>query len=212
MNCGEFERVLPEFLEGEHTPEQQAHFASCSVCANLLADLDLISSQAKLLVASEEPRPAVWDAIESRLREEGLIRLPEFVTPKVSIFSRWRTAWLVPVAAALVIAAGIKLYHPAGVGDQSPIAKQKQPVTKPTVAAIVPVSQEDRVLMNTVAKRIPAQQARYRADLDNANAFIHDAEQSMKDDPNDIYMQQMLIDAYAQKQMLYDLAVQRSEP
>jgi hypothetical protein len=210
MNCGEFERVLPEFLEGEHTREQQAHFDSCSACANLLADLNFISSQAKLLVASEEPRPAVWDALESRLRDEGLIRLPEFVTPKVSIFSRWRTAWLVPVAAALVIAAGIKLYYPAGVGDQSPIAKQKQPVTKPTVAAVV--SQEDRVLMNTVARRIPAQQARYRADLDSANSFIRDAEQSMKDDPNDVYMQQMLINAYAQKQMLYNLAVERSEP
>ena len=210
MNCGEFERVLPEFLEGEHTREQQAHFDSCSACANLLADLDLISSQAKLLVASEEPRPEVWDALESRLRDEGLIRLPEFVTPKVSIFSRWRTAWLVPVAAALVIAAGIKLYHPTGVGDQSPIAKQKQPVTKPPVAAVV--SQEDRVLMNTVATRIPAQQARYRADLESANSFIRDAEQSMKDDPNDVYMQQMLINAYAQKQMLYNLAVERSEP
>jgi hypothetical protein len=210
MNCGEFERVLPEFLEGEHTREQQAHFDSCSACANLLADLDLISSQAKLLVASEEPRSAVWDALESRLRDEGLIRLPEFVTPKVSIFSRWRTAWLVPVAAALVIAAGIKLYHQTGVGDQSPIAKQKQPVTKPTVAGVV--SQEDRVLMNTVATRIPAQQARYRADLDSANSFIRDAEQSMKDDPNDVYMQQMLINAYAQKQMLYNLAVDRSEP
>ena len=68
MNCGEFERVLPEFLEGEHTREQQAHFDSCSACANLRADLDFISSQAKLLVASEEPRPAVWDALEARLR------------------------------------------------------------------------------------------------------------------------------------------------
>ena len=37
------------------------------------------------------------------------------------------------------------------------------------------------------------------------------AEKSIKDDPNDIYTQQMLINAYAQKQMLYDLAVDRSE-
>jgi hypothetical protein len=209
MNCGEFERVLPEFLEGEHTPEQQSHFDSCLACANLLADLDLISSQAKLLVASEDPGPAVWDALESRLRDEGLIRLPQFVPPKVSIFSRWRATWLVPVAAALVIVAGIKLYHPAGAGDQVPIAKQ--PGAKPTVAAVVPVSHEDQVLLNRVATRVPAQRARYRADLDSANSFIRDAEQSMKDDPNDIYTQQMLINAYAQKQMLYDLAVDRSE-
>ncbi|PYV83881.1 MAG: hypothetical protein DMG93_07080 [Acidobacteria bacterium] len=209
MNCGEFERVLPEFLEGEHTREQQAHFDSCSACANLRADLDFISSQAKLLVASEEPRPAVWDALEARLRDEGLIRLPEFVTPKVSIFSRWRTAWLVPVAAALVIAAGIKLYHPAGAGDPAPISKQHG--SNPTVAAVAPVSHEDQVLLNTVATRVPAQRARYRADLESANSFIQDAEQSIKDDPNDIYTQQMLINAYAQKQMLYDLAVDRSE-
>ena len=209
MNCGEFERVLPEFVDGDFTAEQQAHINSCPACAALLSDLNLISSQAKLLSGSEEPRPAVWEALESRLQEEGLIRLPGFVPAKVSAFSRWRAAWLVPVAAALVIAAGIKLYHPAGAGDQAPIAKQ--PAPKPTVAAVVPVSPEDRVLMNTVVARIPAQQARYRADLDNANSFIRDAEQSMKDDPNDIYTQQMLINAYAQKQMLYDLAVERSE-
>lgn len=210
MNCGEFERVLPEFLEGKHTPEQQAHSNSCSACANLFADLDLISSQAKLMAGSEEPRPAVWEALESRLREEGLIRLPEFVSPKVSVWSRWRAAWLVPAAAALAIVAGVKLYHPAGAGDQAPIAKQ--PVPQASVASkVVPVSQEDRVLMNTVVTHIPGQQARYRADLDDANSFIRDAEQSMKDNPNDIYMQQMLINAYAQKQMLYDLAVERSE-
>jgi hypothetical protein len=79
------------------------------------------------------------------------------------------------------------------------------------VAAVKPVSHEDQVLLNTVAARVPAQRARYRADLDSANSFIQDAEQSIKDDPNDIYTQQMLINAYAQKQMLYDLAVDRSE-
>lgn len=209
MNCGEFEHVLPEFLEGSHTPEQQSHFESCSACANLLADLELISSEARLLLASDEPRPAVWDALESRLRDEGLIRLPQFVTSKESVSRRWRAAWLVPVAAALAIVAGVKLFHPAGAGDPAPIAKQH--VSNPTVAAVKPVSHEDQVLLNTVAARVPAQRARYRADLDSANSFIQDAEQSIKDDPNDIYTQQMLINAYAQKQMLYDLAVDRSE-
>ena len=79
------------------------------------------------------------------------------------------------------------------------------------MAAVAPVSHEDQVLLNTVATRVPAQRARYRADLESANSFIQDAEQSIKDDPNDIYTQQMLINAYAQKQMLYDLAVDRSE-
>src|SRR5579864_2441056 len=99
MNCVEFERVL---LEGEQTPQQRAHLNSCSSCSNLLADLDLISSQAKSLLAADEPSPAVWNALESRLRREGIIRHagPDHKS-FADLFWRWRTAWLVPVAAAL---------------------------------------------------------------------------------------------------------------
>jgi len=202
MNCGEFERVL---LQGEHTREQQAHLNSCSVCANLKADLDLISASAKLLLAADEPSPAVWKALESRLRSEGLIRSAEArrIKPAFDFFYRWRTAWLVPVAALLVIMTVIRLHHPVGVGDNAPVAKQLQ---VPTTSA---VSGEDQQLLNRVASRQPAQRARYRADLDDANAFIRDAEQAAKSDPNDVYREQMLINAYEQKQMLYDLAVDR---
>jgi len=201
MNCVEFERVL---LEGEQTPEQLAHLNSCSSCSNLLADLDLISSQAKLLLAADEPSPAVWNALESQLRREGLIRRPE-PTPKSfgDLFLRWRNAWLVPAAVALVIVGVLRLHHPSAAGDNAPIAKQN--VAKPPVTAAV--SGDDQQLLNTVASRPPAQRAKYRADLDDANAFIRDAEQAAKSDPNDVYRQQMLINAYEQKEMLYQLAV-----
>ena len=208
MKCVEFERNLPEFMEGSHTPDQQAHVNSCPVCASLLAELNLVSTQALTLSATEEPSPALWYSIEAQLRAEGLIRDPQVEPARVKrgLLSQWRLAWLVPVAAILVLVAGLKLYRPAGIGDREPIAQKAAPVS------ILPaVSKEDQQVMSTVAARVPAQQARYRADLDNANAFIRDAEQSMKDDPNDVYTQQMLINAYAQKQMLYDLAVDRSE-
>jgi hypothetical protein len=200
MNCVEFERVL---LEGEQTPEQLAHLNSCPSCSNLLADLDLISSQAKLLLAADEPSPAVWNALESQLRREGLIR-PE-LAPKSfgDLFWRWRNAWLVPVAAALVIVGVLRLHHPAAAGDNAPIAKQR--VAKPPVNAAV--SGDDQQLLNTVASRPPAQQARYRTELDDANAFIRDAQDAIRNDPNDVYRQQMLINAYEQKEMLYQLAV-----
>ncbi len=217
MNCVEFESVLPEFLEGVHTSEQQAHLDSCPACSGLLSDLNLISSQAKSLLAADEPRPAVWNALEARLRSEGLIRdsepVPIFVTLKESFLHRWRAAWLVPVAAALAIVAGLKLYHPAGAGDNAPIAKQRPVVTEParrTASSKGSVSSEDQQWIDTVAARPPAVQASFRADLDNANSFIRDAEASLRDDPNDAYTQQMLINAYEQKQMLYELAVDRS--
>jgi hypothetical protein len=203
MNCVEFERVL---LEGEHTPEQQAHLDSCAACSNLLADFNLISSRAKLLLAFDEPSPAVWNALEARLRSEGLIRNAE--SPRavaIDLFRRWRMAWLVPAAAVLVLVTVVRLHHPAGAGDNGAVAKQMTAKALVTAA----VSPDDQQLLDTVASRPPAQLAKYRADLDDANAFIRDAEQAIKSDPNDVYRQQMLINAYEQKQMLYDLAVDR---
>jgi hypothetical protein len=201
MNCVEFERVL---LEDEQTPEQRAHLNSCSSCSNLLADLDLISSQAKLLLAADEPSPAVWNALESRLRREGMIRRAVPAHKSFGdLFWRWRTAWLVPIAAALVIVGLLRLHHPAIAGDNAPIARQN--VAKPPTTAAV--SGEDQQLLNTVASRPPAQRAKYRADLDDANAFIRDAQDAIRNNPNDVYRQQMLINAYEQKEMLYQLAV-----
>jgi hypothetical protein len=205
MNCLQFENHLSDYLEGVATSDQQAHLNSCSACSGLLADLNLISAEATSLRESYEPSPRVWHSLESQLRRQGLIRqasrplLPEF-------FRRWRTAWLVPVAALFLVAAGIKLYQPARIGDNQPVAKQ-QPLATPVMPA---VSAEDRDIMTTVASRPPAQVAAYRNDLAQANAFIRDAQEAVKSDPNDIYSQQLLINAYEQKQMVYRLAVDQN--
>lgn len=203
MNCLEFERILPEVLEGGHTTEQQAHLNSCPTCSNLLADLNDISVQAKTLADSAEPSPIVWNAIEAQLRTEGLIgrTAPAAATPPW--FRRGQTAWLLPVAAALAIVVGIKLYHPVGAGENLQV---KHIVVAPGVRA---VSSEDERVLSTMAAGRPARQASYRADMVDANAFIQDAEETLKNNPGDIYAQQMLINAYEQKQMLYDLAVDR---
>jgi hypothetical protein len=209
MNCGEFEHVLPDYLEGSQSLEQKAHLKSCATCSDLVADLNLISSQAILLRASDDPSPRVWNSLESQLRREGLIHGPMVRRPswRESLL-RWRTAWVVPVAAAMIMVAGIKLYHPARIGDGGTVARRGAPA--PATAAHK-ASVEDSVILDTVAARPPAQRASYRADLDRANAYIRDAEQSVRNDPNDVYSQQLLINAYEQKQMLYDLAVDRSE-
>lgn len=210
MNCVEFENGLSDYLEGAHNSEQQAHLNSCSVCSGLLADLSLISAEAVRLRETEEPSPRIWNALEAQLRREGLIRTPRGISSRPSLpefFVRWRTAWLVPVAAALLIAAGIKLYQPAKVGDSQPVARVAKKVT-PVASSVVSV--EDKDIMSTVASRPPAQVAAYRTDLDQANAFIRDAQAVLKNDPNDVYSQQLLINAYEQKQMLYRLALDQS--
>jgi hypothetical protein len=206
MNCLQFENTLSDYMEGARSSEQQAHLSSCSACSSLLADLNLISAEALSLRELDGPAPHVWNALETQLRREGLIRepsrlsLPDFLV-------RWKTAWLVPVAAALLIAAGIKLYQPQKIGDNQPIAKN----VVPRVPVAPVVSAEDKEILTTVASRPPAQVAAYRNDLDQANAFIRDAQEALKNDPNDVYSQQLLINAYEQKQMVYRLAVDQND-
>lgn len=59
MNCVEFERDLPECIEGTPTPEQQAHLNSCVSCSGLLFDLNTIRSQAAQLQDADEDRKSV---------------------------------------------------------------------------------------------------------------------------------------------------------
>jgi hypothetical protein len=212
MNCQEFESVLPDYLESGHTSEQQAHLSSCPTCAGLIADLNFISSTARQLQGVDDPSPAVWNALEVQLRREGLIRdnaIREIVPGRspslLDFFRKRRAAWLVPVAAALLIAAGVKLSRPTGAGDTSPVARVVAP------APVAPAfSGEDERVFSTVAARFPTQRANYRKSLEDANSYIRDAEQSIRNDPNDVYSQELLINAYEQKQMIYDLAVDRT--
>jgi hypothetical protein len=115
----------------------------------------------------------------------------------------------------VVIVVAVKLYHPVGVGNDNPVARKAPPAAQAPARSLdakarPPMSPEDRQWLETVSTRPPAQLARFQSDLDQANAFIRDAQQSLQENPNDVYLQQMLINAYEQKQMLYELAVDNS--
>src|ERR1700732_3502207 len=107
MTCEEFERVLPELGSG-HNIEQEEHLKSCSACSDLVSDLNAISQQARLLQASEEPSPWVWNSIELALRQDGLIHGSQ--RERASTFApllNWKLRWLVPLAAAFLVAFGV---------------------------------------------------------------------------------------------------------
>ena len=108
MKCVEVRRVLPEMLEGGQNRECLAHLQSCPDCAELVSDLKVISTAAARLAESEEPAPRVWVRFAAELRSEGLIREPESQPAGPVLVSgerrRWNARWLVPVAAALVVA------------------------------------------------------------------------------------------------------------
>ena len=52
--------------------------------------------------------------------------------------------------------------------------------------------------------------SRYEADLQDVNSYIRDAEQSALAHPNDEAAQRYVMDAYEQKAMVYQLALDRS--
>jgi hypothetical protein len=181
------------------------------VCSGLVSDLNLISEQARFLQASEEPSPRVWNRLEIALRQEGLIRQPGRDRSLVAAFSRrWSPAWLLPVAAILVIAFGVMVYK--GGPSQPQIADK-------TIAAPAQVSApsagnngDDQRLLEVVGSRTPSMRASYAANLQNVNAYIRDAEQTVQNDPNDEEAQHSLMAAYEQKAMVYEMALDRSLP
>jgi hypothetical protein len=214
MTCEEFRRVLPELGSG-HEIEQEEHLKSCSACSNLLADLNAISYEARFLQASEDPSPWVWNSIEVALQQEGLIRTPQFEpsrTPAPAL--GWRLRWLVPLAATFLIVFGILIYQ-RGTGEPQVAERQSAPVGVVT-ANLQPnpdvMGGEDLQLLKTVAERTPSMRATYEADLRSVNAYIRDAEQSANSNPNDEVAQQYLRNAYEQKAMVYEMALDRSLP
>jgi len=211
MTCKELTRVLLE-IEGVRSFEVEQHLRTCSACSALVSDLDAISAQARLLSTYEEdPSPRVWASIESSLRQEGLIRetQPQLVlVPTRS--ARWKFAGLMPVMATLLVVCGLLLYQRGGLAPQTtppPLAKSSSPSDSAT-----PMVAEEEEVLKVVAARAPAMRATYESDLRAVDAYIRDAERSARTNPNDEIAQQHLMNAYDEKAMVYELAMDRSQP
>jgi len=213
MTCEEFERVLPELGSG-HNIEQEEHLKSCPACSDLVADLNAISREARLLQGSEEPSPWVWNSIEVGLRQEGLIRPARDERSLIRPARlNWRLRWLVPAAALLLVVFGVLLRErgtrPADLAKTQPagvVNTDAHPNQTEVMAG------DDQQLLETVALRMPSMRAAYEENLRAVNAYIRDAEQSAHSDPNDEVAQQYLRNAYEQKAMVYEMALDRSLP
>ena len=223
MDCRDFQEDLPDIVDGVRSSEQEKHLKSCQECSELAADLTLISEQARLLRGLEEPSPRVWNSIEIALRQEGLIhepRLQPVLVPAVS--HRWHQAWWYAATAVLLITFGSvayqRLHNPLQVTDQAPVVSQAQKAnasvqvaensTAPTTAnSAVPA--DDQQLLEVVSTRAPGMRASYETDLRKVNAYIRDAEEAVRANPNDEEAQQCLMQAYEQKAMIYEMALHR---
>ena len=206
MNCREFQEVLPEIIDGGQSLEQEMHWKSCTECSTLVADLTLISQEARALRAVETPSPRVWNSIEIALREEGLIHQGGGLAVVPSTGRRWSMRWLMPVAAGLLLSFAAADYYVASKQQtQTPaVAMQAPPTANDAVDA------DDTQLLEVVSTTAPTMRATYESNLRNVNAYIRDAEDTVQQNPGDEDAQQLLMDAYAQKNMIYEMAMDRS--
>jgi hypothetical protein len=217
MTCKEFGQGLPELIE-RGGKELQAHMDQCGACSEVVADLRAIGQEAKTLREMDEPSPRVWNLLEIALRQEGLIRPQPLPVPNrlslPSLIKGWgRAAWLVPAAAAVLVGVFF-LSNPSRVGDAT--ARNSNQLIRlnvsnpPTPVSDDVMSDDDQQVLSAVEQRSPMMMAAYRTNLRNVNAYIQDAQDTVNANPNDEEARRSLMDAYEQKSMLYDLALDHS--
>jgi hypothetical protein len=205
MNCVELQESLAEVEDGSGV-EQQAHLRSCPACTALVKELDLIIAAAGELQGADEPSPRVWNSIEIALRQEGLIQPQRAGKPLLPSFvARWGAArWLVPAAAMLLLAVGIYVRRES----QPQRMVQEASVTGPVSASDV----DDADVMQEVATHAPTLKTQYEENLRQVNQSIRDAQGAVDENPNDEDARRSLMDAYQQKSMLFEMAMDRSLP
>jgi hypothetical protein len=213
MNCQQFQEVLPYIIESGGKPDEEEHLKSCASCAALVQDLLYIAEQAKLLLPMRDPSPAVWTNIESSLRREGLVpqegRLspPGQLTKTSTQTKSWTPlGWAMALTATVVFAVVLINYKPRQLPSNQISA---QNTSEPSSLSM---SSDDQQLVSQLAQADPDSRGAYENSLREVNAYISDAQAAAQRDPDDADAQEQLLDAYQQKEMLYQMAIARSMP
>jgi len=210
MTCIELQESLAE-NEKATGSEQRAHLRDCPQCAALVEELLVIACAAGELREAQEPSPRVWNSIQATLREEGIMRpqgtrrslLPDFN-------SSWGWArWVLPVAAALLVTIGL-VVRPHSSPREVASNYATQPAFSDADVAVAGLSDDD--LMQEIAQQPPALREQYTDNLRRVNQYIVDAKYSVATDPNDAEARRSLMEAYQEKAMLFELAMDRSLP
>jgi len=211
MNCVELQQSLAEVEDGS-TAEQGAHLRTCPACSTLVKELNLIIAAAGRLQEADEPSPRVWNSIEIALRQEGLIRPQRGARALIPSFTaRWGAArWLVPAAAMLLLAVGVFLRQQSQPREVAETASVAAPAA--TQSDLTPSDLNDEDLMQEVSVNAPAMKTQYQENLQQVNESIRDAQGLVNESPNDEDARRSLMDAYQQKSMLFEMAMDRSLP
>ena len=212
MTCVELQTSLTE-NENANSPEQRAHLKNCPDCSALVADLLVLACAAGELRAAQEPSARVWNGIEAALRREVLIRPQRAKGSLLPAFSGpwgW-TRWMFPVAAALLVTVGILVRQHSASREIASNENPSRPASSGAGSDLA-TGLNDEDLMQEVGEQPAALQAEYSDSLRRANQYIEDAKNVLAADPNDEEARRALMEAYQQKAMLFEFALDRSLP
>jgi hypothetical protein len=211
MTCVELQESLIENDSGG-SAAQRAHLKDCPHCAGLVADLLVIACAAGDLRAAHEPGPHVWNSIENTLRREGIIKPFAQRSLLPSLPGSWGWAsWALPVAAIVLITIGILVRPHAPSSEIRTEGITPRPASDAAMDASI-AGLNDSDLLAELAEQAPTLQAQYTENLQNVNDYIRDAKHSLDANPNDDEARRALMDAYQEKAMLFELALDRSLP
>ncbi len=214
MDCQQFQEVLPYIIESGGKPEEEQHLEGCASCTALVNDLRYIAEQAKLLLPMHDPNPRVWTNIEQSLHQEGL--LPEGRMSRLGHITKTSTptqaknwtpvGWALALATAIAFAVVLTNYRTHQL-PSSQLSAQNIPADSAST-----MDGDDQQLIAQVAQQDPAARGAYEHSLREVNSYIEDAQQAARQDPDNPESQQLLLDAYQQKEMLYQMATAHSLP
>jgi hypothetical protein len=216
MNCQRFQEVLPYIIESGGNEEEEGHLRTCPHCAELVQDLKYIATQAKLLLPMHDPSPRVWAGIEQTLHRQGLISegrtslLGQLTTTQSAQTKSWTPlGWALAAIALMGFSLLLINYRP----QLPPARPSAQNMSAPATAVeTTALEGEDQQVMAQVSQQSPAVRRAYEDSLRQVNAYITDAQQAVARDPQDASAREYLLDAYQQKEMLYQMATARTLP
>jgi hypothetical protein len=208
MNCQQFQEVLPYIIENGGDGQEEEHLRTCAACAELVQDLQYIAQQAKLLLPMHDPSPRVWTGIEQSLQRQDLAAegrmSPWGQTTTLSQIKSWTTiGWLMAFAGVVLFAVLLANYKPQ---LPSSVSSEQNVSTQAAAAG------DDQQLLSRVSQQPVDVRHAYEASLQEVNSYIADAQEAVDRDPQDAAAQAHLLDAYQQKEMLYEMATVRALP
>jgi hypothetical protein len=114
---------------------------------------------------------------------------------------------MAPLAALLLITAGVLVRQHSNkppVGNDFAVT----PITEPSDITIAGLKDEE--LLQEIEQQAPALREQYADNLRRVNEYIQDARNIAAADPNDEEARRSLMEAYQEKAMLFELALDRS--